>query len=179
MKKSWKIIFPIFHIAIPLIITEIKFIKQLKINRFYLLIGSILPDIIDKPIAIFGLGSGRSFSHNIFFILISFLLLFFISKRNLNISLSFLLGLIFHILLDLPYIPLFYPFIPYDSIIIDDPLSYYVQKILTDPVVIITELTGIVILIIIVFRNKLYDFQKIIIYFKGEPQEFHHSSYSK
>lgn len=94
----------------------------------------------------------------------------------MSISLSFLLGLFFHILLDIPYVPLFYPFIPYDFIIIDDPLSYYIQKILTDPVVIITELAGFVVLIIIVFRNKLYNFQKFILYFKSEPQQFHQTS---
>ncbi len=108
--------------------------------------------------------------------MISFLLLFFISKKNLSISLSFLVGLIFHILLDIPYVPLFYPFIPYEFIIIDDPLRYYLQKIFTDPVVIITELAGFVILIIIIFRNNLYNIEKLIIYLKGEAQELNQFS---
>lgn len=154
--------------SLPLLISEIPVIKKkLEINRFALLIGSLFPDIIDKPIFLLGLGNGRFLSHSVFFILINFVILFLITKRNLKVSFSFLVGMSIHLILDLPKIPLFYPFILYDYIILEEPLLYWFSQLFTNPIVIITESIGIASLIFIIIHNKLYSVREITSYLKG------------
>ncbi|MFW9882480.1 MAG: metal-dependent hydrolase [Candidatus Thorarchaeota archaeon] len=153
--------------ALPLFISEIPLIKKLEFNRLALIIGALLPDIIDKPILLLGLGSGRLLSHNIFFILIAFLILFLFTKRNLKISIPFLVGLTIHLILDLPEVPLFYPLISYNFLILEEPLLVWFSKLFNDPVVIMTELIGIAILIFIVINNKLYQKKNINEYLRG------------
>ena len=156
--------------AIPLLISEIPIIKKYKINRFALIIGSLLPDIIDKPLFLLGLANGRFFSHNLLFTIISFLIVFLVSKRNLEISLPFLAGMVLHLLLDLPYVPLFYPFITYKYIIVEEPLLYWFNALFTNPIVLSTEIIGIAILIFILIHNKLYHVEDIKNYLKGSSQ---------
>ncbi|MFX0036222.1 MAG: metal-dependent hydrolase [Candidatus Hermodarchaeota archaeon] len=156
-----------FHAAFPLLLAEIPQIKKFKINKFSLLIGSLLPDIIDKPIFLFGLGNGRFFSHNLLFIIISFLIVHLISKRKLHVSFPFLVGLTFHMLLDLPYVPLFYPFVSYNFISIEEPLQYWLKTLLTNPFIIITEVMGVLGLFFIFIKNKLYYIKEIMNYLKG------------
>ena len=139
-------------------------------NRFALIVGSLLPDIVDKPILLLGLGNGRFFSHNLLFVLICFLLCYIITKRDLKISLPFLIGLSFHLILDFPYIPLFYPFISYNFTLIEEPLSFWFSALFTNPIVIITEVIGIIILVFILLTNRLYHIKVIINYLKGHSQ---------
>lgn len=143
--------------AVPLLIFEIPKLKKLHINRIALITGSLLPDIIDKPFLFLGLGSGRFFSHSLIFILGAFLVLFLISKGNKEISYPFLIGMIFHLVLDLPYIPLLFPFIFYEYEILEDPLAVFIKRLFTNPIVISTEISGIIILIFIIVHNKLYN----------------------
>ncbi len=156
--------------ALPLFISEIPAIKKLEINRFSLIMGSLFPDIIDKPLSLLGLGSGRLLSHNLFFILIAFLILFIFTKRNLRISVPFLVGMSIHLILDIPGIPLFYPLISYNFVSPEEPLLIWFSKLFTDPVVIMTELIGIAILVFIVINNKLYHRKDIMEYLKGSYQ---------
>ncbi|MFX1573619.1 MAG: metal-dependent hydrolase [Promethearchaeota archaeon] len=156
--------------ALPLLITEIPQIKRFRINRFALIIGSLLPDIIDKPILLLGLGNGRFFSHNLLFIITSFLIVFFLSKRNLEISIPFLVGTSIHLILDLPYVPLFYPFISYEFIVVEEPVLYWFNTLFTNPIVLSTEIIGIAILIFILIHNKLYHVEDIKKYLNGSLQ---------
>lgn len=154
--------FPIFHVAIPLILFELPLIKKrFEFNRFALIVGSLFPDIIDKFLLFLNLGSGRGISHTILFILISFVILHFITKGRKSISIPFLVGMVAHLILDLPEVPLFYPFIMYEFIMIDDPLGLWLYRLFNEPVVYLTEITGILILIFIVINNKLYSFSRI------------------
>ena len=79
--------------------------------------------------------------------------------------------MLFHLLLDLPEVPLFYPFIMYDFFILEDPFGYWLYKLFNDPVVYLTELVGISLLIFIVIRNKLYNLEIIKIYLIEKSQE--------
>lgn len=168
LEEEGRKIFPLFHVSLPLLISEIPVIKEkLEFNRFALLIGSIFPDIIDKPIFLLGLGNGRFFSHTIFFILINFVILFLITKRNLKVSFPFLAGMSIHLILDFPKVPLFYPFILYDFVILEEPLGYWFSQLFTNPIVIITESIGIASLIFIIIHNKLYHVKDIKSFFKG------------
>ncbi|MFX1570988.1 MAG: metal-dependent hydrolase [Promethearchaeota archaeon] len=162
--------YPIFHIAVPLILTEIPRIKKYKINRFSLIIGALLPDIIDKPLFLLSLADGRLFSHNLLFVIVSFLIVHIFTKGNKTVSLPFLIGLSSHIILDLPFVPLFYPFISYNFYYIEEPLNYWLRKLWTDPLVISTEITGIFFIIFIITYNKLYHFSDITNYLKGTSQ---------
>ena len=159
--------FLIFHIALPLTFTEIPQIKKLQINRFALVIGSLLPDLIDKPLFLLGFGTGRFFTHNLLFVLMSFLVLHFSTKQNLKISFPFLFGVIMHLLLDIPYVPFFYPFISYEFIVIKEPFWYWFRALFTNPVVLITEVTGVILFILILIRNRLYSTKDILSYLKG------------
>ena len=156
--------------ALPLFISEIPVIKKLEIKRFSLIIGSLFPDIIDKPLSLLGLGTGRLLSHNLFFILIAFLILFIFTKRNLRISVPFLVGMSIHLILDIPKVPLFYPLISYDFLFLEEPLFFWFSQLFSDPVVIMTELIGVAILIFIVINNKLYNRKDINEYLKGSYQ---------
>ncbi|KKM72286.1 hypothetical protein LCGC14_1422010 [marine sediment metagenome] len=159
--------FPIFHVALPLIFTEIPRIKKLQFNRFALLIGSILPDLIDKPLLLLGFGTGRYFSHNLLFVLISFFTLFLLSKKNLGMSLPFLCGVSIHLILDIPYVPFFYPFILYEDILIGEPILFWMEAYLTKPLIQITEIAGVIFFAYILIKNRLYNTKDILLYFKG------------
>lgn len=139
-------------------------------NRYTLIVGSLLPDLIDKPILFLGLGSGRFLSHSLLFIFITFLIVFGITKGNKKVSLPLLIGMIFHLVLDLPDIPLFFPFISYEYIILEDPFSVWINSLLTNPIVIMTELAGILFIIFILINNRLYHIKDITNYLKGIDQ---------
>jgi len=110
---------------------------------------------------ILNLGSGRGISHTILFITLSFIILHIAIKRKSYISLPFLIGMVTHLALDLPEVPLFFPFIEYDFLMIDDPLSYWFYKLFNDPLVYLTEIGGIVILLLILVGNKLFSVKEL------------------
>jgi len=167
--------FPLFHIAIPLIIFEIPYIKKkVKINRFALIVGSILPDIIDKSLLFIArLGNGRYICHTLFYLFTSFLLILVFNKllvytkisnkiKNIyTIPISFLIGTSLHLLLDLPSIPLFYPFVEYDFTPIGNELFFWLKRILTNPFYFFSEVFGLIIFIFIILNNKLYTFKDV------------------
>ena len=107
------------------------------------------------------LGSGRGISHTILFTILCFIIIHVVTKRKKLISLPFLIGMVIHLLLDLPEVPLFFPFIPYDFLMIVDPLSHWLYKLFNDPLVYFTEIGGILILLSILVRNKLFSAKKI------------------
>jgi len=132
-----------------------------------LIIGSLLPDIIDKSLMFLGLGSGRGFSHTLLFVAVFYAISFLLFKRKTIIPNSLAIGILFHLLLDLPEIPLFFPFINYQFIYLEDPLGGWLFSLLNDPIVQITEALGILILITIVFHHKLFGIRKIFTFIKA------------
>ncbi|NHJ25006.1 MAG: metal-dependent hydrolase [Candidatus Lokiarchaeota archaeon] len=160
-------IFPIFHIAIPLLLFEIPQIKKkYDFNRISLVVGSLLADIVDKSLLFMGIGSGRGISHTLLFVLISFIIVHLAVRGKKSISIPFLIGLLFHLVLDLPEVPLFYPFIDYDFIYIDDPFGLWLYVLFNEPIVSISEGIGLVILIFIIIQNRLFNIKNIITYLK-------------
>ncbi len=153
-----------------MIIFEIPQIKKFNLNRYSLIIGSLLPDLIDKPLLFLGLGAGRFLSHSLIFIFIIFLIIFGITKGNEKVSLPLLIGMIFHVILDLPDVPLLFPFISFEYIVLEDPFSVWITALLTNTIVIITEITGILFIVFILIRNKLYHIKDITNYLKGINQ---------
>ena len=117
-------------------------------------------------------GSGRGISHTFLFVILGYLILHIASKKKSHVSLPFLIGMLFHLVLDLPEVPLFYPFIMYDFLILEDPLGYWIYVLFNDPVVYMTELLGISLLVFIVIRNKLYNLEIIKTFLIEKSQKF-------
>ena len=72
----------------------------------------LLPDLLDKPLWLLGIGMGRFVGHTLLFVfLVAFV--FFLRKRTYG--LFALVGGMLHLLSDVGYlIPWFYPFVKYD-----------------------------------------------------------------
>jgi hypothetical protein len=175
----------LFHIAIPLILFEIPYLKErIEVNRLTILISSILPDFIDKMVFIFGIGYGRFISHSLLFLFSSFILIFLFNKFLLSTSLaekiensysvpiSFFIGNFFHLILDLPlHGILFYPFIKYEPHYIfpyfGAAINSWIIEFFSNPLLISTEIAGLIMLIFIIIHNKLYKFKKLWNYFSN------------
>lgn len=170
--------FPLFHLGLPLGLSEIPYIRnRFKINRLALSIGALFPDLIDKLLFFLGIGTGRYLAHTILMLLGTTLFLFLFSylvqyllsigdkKSSLIVAISFFIGYFIHLMLDLPEIPLFYPFIPYIPYFEGDKLNLWIYKLFNDPIVIITELTGFFLIIFVFYKNKLYHPKQIWNYF--------------
>ncbi len=90
------------------------FANLLSLNIIFAVIGSQIPDIIDKPLNIIGvLPNSRNIGHTLFMSGFIFILSYVITKKK-GISSSLAFGSIMHLFEDIPYfIPWFYPFIGY------------------------------------------------------------------
>ncbi len=155
----------------PLIIFEIPGVKKkYNINRFSLLIGSLFPDFIDKPLELLGFGSANEYAHTLLSVFAFFLVLHLASKRNTSISIPFLVGMLFHLLLDVEHAPIFFPFISYDIEKIEDPVKFWSEAPFIKPYIFLTELIGIIVVLFVITKNKLYSFKEIVNYLKIKPQ---------
>lgn len=163
----WLSLFLLFHMAIPLIPFEFSNVREkVRFNRFFLIIGSLFPDLIDKPLLFLKFSSGRGFAHSLLFVVFSFLVLHIISLRNGALSYSFLVGCLFHLALDLPGTPLFYPFVEYDYDMLENPVGYWYEVLWTNPLVLFTEIVGLIIIIGVIIKNQLFTITDSIEYLK-------------
>ena len=148
--------FIFFHVAIPLLLYEITaFKKALNVQRFSLIVGSMLPDILEKPLALMHLASGRGIFHAPFVWLVIWGTLSLVFKKKDVIN-GVCFGSIIHLMLDLPGISLFWPFVQYNFVYLEDPLLVWLESLLHNPVVITTEIMGILSLLFIIYRNHLW-----------------------
>lgn len=131
-----------------------------------MIIGSLFPDLVDKTLLLLTITNGRSYFHTLLFVFLSFLALFLISKANLNISIPFLIGMLFHLALDLPHVPLFYPFISYDFSYRGDPLTQWSETLLTNPFYQTTEIIGASVLVLIAYKNRLFKIDNLVSFLK-------------
>ena len=138
-----------------------------------LLLGALLPDIVDKPIGQFlfrdTFGNGRIFSHTLLFLIVITLAGLYLSRRHHQTWLVVLsAGTFSHLILDQMWLTpqtLFWPWFGFTFVKLED-IAYWAQDILTAlltaPSVYIPELTGAVILIWFVLelalRKKVYVF---------------------
>lgn len=157
--------------ALPLIIFEVPVIrKKFEFNKLALIVGSLLPDVVDKTLLFLNYSSGRGISHTLLFIILSFIILHFSVKRRTHISLSFFTGMVSHLILDLPEVPLLYPFILYDYAIVEDPIGLWLYRLFNNPVILLTEILGISFLVYILIKNNLYNTKSIRLYLSGKSQ---------
>ncbi len=134
-----------------------------------LLVGSMLPDIIDKPIGMYFFRNyfhnGRIFSHTLLFFLllaITGLLLYYCKKQVWMLTLA--AGILIHLILDGMWgVPgtFFWPVLglQFTSIEFEGVLGNMFKAIVSDPVIFISEAIGFTILLwfgISVIRNKQF-----------------------
>jgi len=59
--------YPLAHIGVALLLAKL-FEKRLKLKDYRVVaLGSMLPDLIDKPLTIIGIGPGRFVAHSLIF----------------------------------------------------------------------------------------------------------------
>lgn len=122
-----------------------------------LLIGSLLPDIIDKPLGIYifpeALSNGRIFSHTILFLLVVTMLGIYLDRsRGKTHLLGISFGVLTHLILDQMWRAprtLFWPIygLPFDKFGTTDWIINILHRMVTYPSDYIPELIGLVILV--------------------------------
>lgn len=143
-----------------------------RIDIRLLLIGSLLPDIIDKPVGMFffrdTFSSGRIFCHTLLFLIVITLGgLYLYWKRNKTWLLVLSFGTFTHLILDRMWLTprtLLWPLYGFSFERVD--LSYWTQAmfyaLLTNPTTYISEVVGAVIVIwfvlLLVRKGNLYSF---------------------
>lgn len=139
-----------------------------------LLIGSMLPDIIDKPLGQFFLretfSNGRIFCHTVLFLILITIAGFYLYKRyNRTWLLVLSFGTFTHLILDEMWRnprTLFWPIfgLTFEKAELTGWLKNILYAMLTDPTVYVPELVGAVILIwftsILLYRRKMRVFLK-------------------
>lgn len=125
----------------------------------FLLLGSILPDIIDKPLGLWALkdliGSGRAFAHTLLFLLIIALAGWLIYRRRKStwlLVISF--GVVIHLVLDSMWKTpqtLFWPLygiqLPKEQIVFLPWITGMLNGLIADPMELILEILGFLILL--------------------------------
>ena len=127
-----------------------------KLDIRVLLIGSMLPDIIDKPLGMVflreSLNNGRIYAHTLLFLLLISVAGFILWRRSGRIWLGTLaFGSLFHLLLDemwlSPRIILWPLFGSFPSVEAMDWFDVYYKMLFTEPKVYIPEIIGLAILV--------------------------------
>jgi len=133
----------------------------LSLSLLFVLIGALLPDVIDKSLYLFGfINTGRFIGHTLFLGILVSLIVHLIFRKKI-VSLSLLFGYWFHLLEDATnFVPWFFPFVNYN-------FSAYTFGPLFTPFNIASEIIGILMLIYIFrtnsqFRNIINNFKLII-----------------
>lgn len=160
--------FLLFHLMVPFLLI-LPFRKlNIKYNLFWLFIGSIISDAIDKPAEFFNIWSGRGIAHTLLFFIVSFIILQLIKKDKIKTS-SYSIGFIIHIIMDLPLPVFFYPLVgeidfmfnPYVNF---GKVGYFMDLLLSDSVLIVTELIGFVFLVslgsYLLIKKYIYNLNK-------------------
>jgi hypothetical protein len=120
------------------------------------MLGSLTPDIIDKPLAFFGFGGGRSITHTllIFLIFSGIGLIIYLSHRSTWL-LAIALGIFTHLVLDFMWADPEILFWPLQGWIFPHPvrslgfsqIGIWLNTLLTNPEVILSESAGLAILL--------------------------------
>jgi membrane-bound metal-dependent hydrolase YbcI (DUF457 family) len=138
--------------------------------RLIILIA-LIPDIIDKIIGNVilkeSLNNGRLFSHTFAFLIIFSIIFYFLVKSKWWI---YSIALIMHQLLDLMFIEYetwFWPIFGWEfKIKYLNVWEKWLEALISDPYVIIGEISGLIIILIIVVQFKLFNKNNIIKFLK-------------
>jgi inner membrane protein len=139
-----------------------------------LLVGSLLPDIIDKPVGQFffrqTFSNGRIFSHTLLFLIVLLVIGFFLFKRYRQVwMLTLAAGTFAHLVLDSMWAypsTLFWPLLglTFDKVELTNWLANILKALFSHWDVLIPELIGLVVLLwfglSLLFRKKVGTFLK-------------------
>jgi hypothetical protein len=139
-----------------------------------LMIGALLPDIIDKPLGLFflreSLGNGRIFSHTLLFLItVALAGLYLYLRRNKSWMLVLAFGTFTHLAFDQMWQAprtLFWPFFGFDFVRIE-PAGWVpgiLHALMTNPEVYVPELVGA--LIVLWFGLTLVRRKKVITFIR-------------
>jgi inner membrane protein len=122
-----------------------------------LLIGSLLPDIIDKPVGLFffrgTFHNGRIFAHTLIFLVLMTAVGFYLYKRRRQVWLLTLAsGTFMHLILDSMWRAprtLFWPFMgfTFETAEVNHWLSNIFQELVSNPAVYVSEAVGMAVLL--------------------------------
>lgn len=129
-------------------------VSHIRLNLGIVAISALLPDLVDKPLALVGIGDGRYIGHTLLFIFVAAALL---SLKNKFYGLSLLFGGICHLLEDSGgLVPWFYPFADYNFAVNFDPggsfarldmLFMILKRVYLNPFILGIELLGLAIIV--------------------------------
>lgn len=164
--------FPFFHVFVPLLVLELTGLtRKWNLQRLALVVGLMLPDLIEKPIDIVNPRFGRNVFHSLLFLGLLVGVTLAVRKAkgpqrgSTRVMTALSLGTAIHLLLDLPYVPFFAPFVDYshwwDA---DDALGAWIHSLLTEPVVQVTEAIGVACAGVLVAKFHLYRYTALKAY---------------
>ena len=91
----------------------------IKLNLWVVAFSALLPDLVDKPLYLLGIGDGRYVGHTLLFV---FLVAVAVSLKGRLYGLSVLFGAMLHLLMDSGgSVPWLYPFVNYTFTVNFDP----------------------------------------------------------
>ena len=142
--------FLLFHVMVPLLLVFPFRKLKVKYNLFWLVVGSIISDVIDKPASFFNVWSGRGVAHTLLFFITSFIVLQSTTKDKIKTS-SYGIGFIIHIIMDLPLPVFFYPLTGDINFMLNPymnfgKIDYFMNLLLSNSMLIITESIGFIFL---------------------------------
>jgi len=131
--------YPLAHIGIALLLGKLLR-RRLKLKDMRLVaLGSMLPDIIDKPLTILGIGSGRFVAHSLLFTI-------FVSLLSREVG----FGCVIHLLLDRIWEEPKVLFLPFLGIppTVHHTIYGFIRILLTDRTVQLGEVVGAICLLV-------------------------------
>lgn len=146
---------PLGHLGITLGAAHISNrAPRLELNLWVVAFAALLPDLVDKPLYLLGIGEGRYVGHTLLFVCV---VAAAVSLKNKMYGLSLLFGAVLHLLFDWGgFVPWLYPFISYDFVIDFDPAGIYArlsglfdiaEGVYYSPLSLATELIGLLVIL--------------------------------
>ncbi len=161
--------FPLAHLGIPLFLADIigqatapstkeniaqdldkKKWSGRQFDPFLMVLGCLWPDFIDKTIGMILFSSGRAMGHTLILCIICSLIFFLFQSRKAGIS--FFLGNLSHLILDMPGVPWFWPIYPSEF----EPTKNALTNLnwLFNPWTLIFEIIGLGLLYILSLKHR-------------------------
>jgi inner membrane protein len=148
-----------------------------RLDYRFILLGSLLPDIVDKPLGIVifpeAISNGRTFLHTMIFLLMTILLGVFVYRwKNSLWGFCIAVGVLMHFIMDAMWtdpITLFWPFIQpafekHPGIEFFTVVRSWIYTLEVEPRIFLPELAGLVILILfaikVIKEKRVMDFIK-------------------
>jgi len=157
-------------ITIAFVLIVFYFLKE-KVDYRFVIVGAILPDIIDKPLGQIILYSvfqnGRIISHTLLFVAVLTLIGLYVEKRYKSTVIEFLaLGALMHLVLDQMWNTpqtLFWPLLgwAFPKVDLENYSGFILNELLTRPDVYLPEIIGFIICAAFVWYNKLYKVENL------------------